>query len=161
MSWVHCNKCAVRKTGSNRFYITNCRHLVSSTTTPILRGHNPNLETFWQQFCNLCIDLTNPSCSVCTVKCKVLEINKDLPPSVKAIFANYDGQLAAYKESLKFQNDQTLSFIKMHKGYVQEYEKKKEDVIKMKEQLNALSSAIAKEHELIIKLRGAFRKLPG
>jgi hypothetical protein len=91
----------------------------------------------------------------------LLEVNKDLPSSVKAIFGNTDGQLDGYRRSVKFQNEQMLLFIQKNKATAQEYQKKKVHVQKLQEGINGLSRAIAKEQDLIVKLREAFRKMPG
>jgi hypothetical protein len=64
-----------------------------------------------------------------------------------------DGKLELYKKSVKFQNQQILNYIQRKKHCIQEYQRKKRETIKFRDQVPTLLKAIDNEKQLIRKIR--------
>ncbi|CAO1398251.1 unnamed protein product [Diamesa serratosioi] len=135
---IFCNSCFETKEDSTRtFSCTSCSHV----------------------FCSTCLSNFENFCLICKVKCKVLEINEDLPAEVKLVFddTSFKSCLDNATRVYNFQENQTRLYTERVKINVEKYRRIKKDVLRLKQfKLDSIKN-IKIEKSYMEKLKNAYR----
>ncbi|CAO1407443.1 unnamed protein product [Diamesa hyperborea] len=135
---IFCNSCFEDKEDSSRiFFCTSCSHI----------------------FCSTCLNNYESFCLICKVKCKVLEINEDLPADVKLIFDEtcFEKCIENAARAFSFQENQARFYTHSLKVRVCKYQRIKKDLLKFKQLSIDITKTIRKEKALMEKLKFAYR----
>ena len=138
MSSIFCNSCFESKEDSTRtFSCTSCSHV----------------------FCSTCLSNFENFCLICKVKCKVLEINEDLPAEVKLVFdeTSFQKCIDSATRVYNFQENQTRMYTEKVKISVEKYQRVKKDILRMKKSKQDIINKIKLEKALMEKLKHAYR----
>ena len=133
-----CNSCFEDKEDTTKtFFCTSCSHV----------------------FCSTCLSNFENFCLLCKVKCKVLEINDDLPAEVKMIFEeNYiEKNMNNVKKAFNFQKNQSRLYTEKLKVNVKKYQDVKKDILRFKQYKTATAKIIEIEKANIVKLKAAYK----
>ncbi|CAO1374749.1 unnamed protein product [Diamesa serratosioi] len=135
---VFCNSCFETKEDSTRtFSCTSCSHV----------------------FCSTCLSNFENFCLICKEKCKVLEINEDLPAEVKLVFddTSFTKCLDDATRVYNFQENQTRLYTEKVKISAEKYHRIKKDVLRLKQfKLDTIKN-MKIEKSYIEKLKVAYR----
>lgn len=135
---IFCNLCFEDKEDSTRtFFCTNCSHV----------------------FCSTCLNNYENFCLICKVKCKVLEINEDLPADVKLMFdfTSFDKCFDNAVRAFNFQENQNRLYTQKLKVIVEKYQRVKNNILRLKQMRLDTISNIKLEKTYMEKLKLAYR----
>ena len=100
-TFLHCWNCGTAKTKDVRLYIANCKHV----------------------FCKPCVESSGSRCMFCKRSVKVMEIERNMDPSVRYLFEEAYSKIERAKTAYYFQRDQKMHFIHMRNKLRPKYEK--------------------------------------
>lgn len=135
---IFCNSCFEDKEDSARtFFCTSCSHV----------------------FCSTCLNNFENFCLICKVKCKVLEINEDLPADVKLIFDEtcFEKCIDNASRAFSFHENQARFYTQSLKVRVGKYQRVKKDLLRFKQLSIDTNKSIKIEKALMEKLKYAYR----
>lgn len=138
MSLVFCNSCFLSKGTSNvPYYCTSCSHV----------------------FCRNCLSNYENFCLICKAKCRVLEINQNLPENIRVFFdkAAVKQKMEEAEKIFQFQTNQSQIYFNKPRDVSAKYEKAKIDSIKLQKMDQEFDKTVKEEKELIEKLKISYK----